>query len=660
MPPSDSSWVVFVRLWLTLPVVKTAPQSVISLEPPWTSFFQGETVTLTCYGSGFNLPQKTKWYKNNMAPREIQRPTLKVHVPGVYKCQADNLLPSIPVHLNFHKGSLVLQAPPAVFEGDSVVLRCRAKGTIAQKSLTFYKNGVALKTSRQGSELYIHHANLRDDDEYHCAVDVWYRAWSSNKVKIQVQALFPRPVLTARPSQPIDGSPVTLTCHTQLSAQRSADQIQFCFFRNLQVLKSGCSNSSEFHIPAIWTEDSMWYLCSAEAMNAQVSKQSLAFKIPVQRAFADFQIHTVPGSKLVFEGQMLLFNCSVKGVPGPIRFSWYKRDKMNKETKIPKSSEAEFKTSMVNSSDSGDYYCEANNSRRSFVSQAVPITIKVPVSQPVLTLSTGKPRALEGELMTLHCKSLRGSPRIQYEFYYEDVFLEINSMLSGGGASFNFSMTTARSGNYYCTADNGLGAQRSEAVWISVIVPVSHPVLTLGVPGAQAAVGDVVELHCEALRGSPPILYHFYHQNVTLGSSLAPSGGRGSFNFSVTAEHSGNYFCEADNGRGPQSSDMLALSVMDMIKNRSVPVAAGITGGLLVVAGVAAGVLFYCWFSRKAGGKPAFDDSRNSSYSEPQEPTYYNVPVCIELQPVYSNDPEEEVIYTQVRRPTEMRTSSGL
>lgn len=49
---------------------------------------------------------------------------------------------------------------------------------------------------------------------------------------------------------------------------------------------------------------------------------------------------------------------------------------MNKETKIPKSLGAEFKISTVNSSDSGDYFCEANNSRRSFVSQAVPITIK--------------------------------------------------------------------------------------------------------------------------------------------------------------------------------------------------------------------------------------------------------------------------------------------
>lgn len=92
----------------------------------------------------------------------------------------------------------------------------------------------------------------------------------------------------------------------------------------------------------------------------------------------------------------------------------------------------------------------------------------VPVSQPVLTLSTGKTQALEGDLMTLHCQSQRGSPCILYEFFYENVSLGNSSILSGGGAYFNFSMSTERSGNYYCTADNGLGAQCSEAIRISI------------------------------------------------------------------------------------------------------------------------------------------------------------------------------------------------
>lgn len=83
---------------------ETAPKSVISLEPPWTTFFQGETVTLTCYGFGFNLPQKTKWYWNSKIVEGIQGHTFKVHTSGVHQCQADSLHLSIPVNLHFSKG----------------------------------------------------------------------------------------------------------------------------------------------------------------------------------------------------------------------------------------------------------------------------------------------------------------------------------------------------------------------------------------------------------------------------------------------------------------------------------------------------------------------------------------------------------------------------
>ncbi|XP_055452540.1 Fc receptor-like protein 5 [Psammomys obesus] len=557
MPGPASARVVFTLLWpsLTLLAVETAPKSMIFLQPPWTTFFQGETVTLSCYRFGFSLPLKTKWYQKRKPLKETQRNTLSVRESGEYWCQADGSPPSIHVHVEFSEDPLVLQAPPAVFEGDPVVLRCHAKESIPPETLKLYKNDEALSLPGQSSELHIPHANLGNNGEYKCSGKKgFFRTKTSSKTfRVQVQELFPRPVLTARPSHPIDGSPVTLTCRTQLPAQRSAVQLRFCFFRNLQALGTGCSNSSEFHIPAIWTEESKWYQCKAETMSSQAGKQSVAARIPVQRAFADFQINIVPASKLVFEGQLLLFNCSVKGVPGPLKFSWYKRDKLNKEAKTHKSSEAEFKISTVNSSDAGDYYCEANNSRRSFVSGPVPITIKVPVSRPVLTLR---------------------------------------------------------------------------------------------VPGAQAVVGMVVQLSCEALRGSPPILYHFYHRNVTLGSSSAPSGGRGSFNFSVTVEHFGNFFCEADNGQGRQRSDTVTLNVIHMTKNRSVAVATGLTGGL---ATLAAGVLlFHCWFSRKAGGKPASDDSRSPSAAEAQEPTYYNAPACIELQPAHSSDTKEDVIYTEV------------
>ncbi|KAF5920126.1 hypothetical protein HPG69_006396, partial [Diceros bicornis minor] len=75
---------------------------------------------------------------------------------------------------------------------------------------------------------------------------------------------------------------------------------------------------------------------------------------------------------------------------------------------------------------------------------------------------------------------------------------------------------------------------------------VSCPVFTLRVPGAQTVVGDVVELHCEAQRGSPLIF---------------PPGEGESFNLSLTREHSGNS-CEDDKGLGVQRSEEVLPNVI--------------------------------------------------------------------------------------------------
>ena len=71
-------------------------------------------------------------------------------------------------------------------------------------------------------------------------------------------------------------------------------------------------------------------------------------------------------------------------------------------------------------------------------------------------------------MVELHSETQRGSPPIRYQFYHEDVALGSFSSLSGGGTSFNLSLTTEISGNYSCEADNGLGVQRSESVSLNV------------------------------------------------------------------------------------------------------------------------------------------------------------------------------------------------
>ncbi|XP_077883971.1 Fc receptor-like protein 3 [Ictidomys tridecemlineatus] len=429
--------------------------------------------------------------------------------------------------------------------------------------------------------------------------------------------LFPHPVLKASPSQPIEGGPWTLTCETQLAFQRSQVQLQFCFFRDGHTLGSGCSSSPELQIPTMGSEDSGLYQCKAEAATPRITKMSRVSRVLVQRIpVSDVNLEIQPPGGQLIEGENLVLICSVATGTGNITFSWHKEG-TSLGRKTQRSLLAELRVPAVQKRDTGRYYCAADNNHVPILSKRITVTVRSLVSRPVLTLRAPRAQAVVGDVVELHCEALRGSPPILYQFYLEDVTLGNSSVPSGGGASFNLSLTTEHSGNYSCEADNGQGAQRSHRVSLHVLVPVSHPVLTFRTPRAQAVVGDVVGLHCEALGGSPPILYQFYHEDVILGNILAPSGGGASFNFSLTAEHSGNYSCAANNGLGAQRSEVVALSITDPkllplklkyiswlsgnSRRRIVLMTTGVTGGLLLILVFAATWLYRIKSQKKPG-----------------------------------------------------------
>uniref|UniRef100_A0A3Q2HGT3 Fc receptor like 5 n=1 Tax=Equus caballus TaxID=9796 RepID=A0A3Q2HGT3_HORSE len=834
-------------LWVSLLVLApisgqfaTSSKSVISVHPPWTVAFPGEKVKLVCSGSHFKRPEMStpyRWYYRGKQISETSSNTYEVHDSGEYRCQAPDSIKSSSVSLLFSQATLILQAPLYVFEGDSVVLRCRAKAGVALTNVILYKNDRLLAFLSNTSDFHIRQADLKDNGAYKCS---GFKKDSSsvvsNRVKIQVQELFPPPVMKASSFQPIEGELVTLTCETQLPSQKSDVRLQFCFFKDGQTLQSGWSSSPEFQINTIWREDSGSYWCQAQAVTSLVWKQSQTSKIYVQIPVSPPGLTLSPPGDRALEGDMVTLLCEAQRGSLPIQYQFFREDVFLKEIEVTSLRTSSFSFSLT-AEHSGNYYCTADNGLGAQRSRAVHLSVIVPVSHPVLTLSPPGPWAVEGDLMTLHCVAQKGSPPIQYRFYHGDVTLGSSSVPSGGGASFSFSVTSELSGNYHCTADNGFGSHKSEAISLSVTVPVSRPVLTIRTPRAQPVVGDIVELHCEAQRGSPPILYQFYHEDVilgssstpsggsslslflteehsgkyacvvsnglgsqrsdtvslsvrvpvshavltlrapraqtvegdmvelhcearrgsppiwyqfyhedvTLGSSSAPSGGGASFNLSLTAEHSGNYFCkanndlgaqhsevvtfnvlvpvsrpvltlraprsqamvgdmvelhcevqrgsppilyqfyhenvtlesssapygggasfnlslttqhsgnyscEANNGLGAQHSEAVTLSITGLTGSRSGPVATGVTGGLLSLLGLAAAaLLLYYWLPRKAGGKSNSDPSRRPSSSDSQEPTYHNVPTWIELQPVYSNvNPEgEDVVYTEVR-----------
>ncbi|KAM9686375.1 Fc receptor-like protein 1 isoform 4-T4 [Trichechus inunguis] len=311
--------------------------------------------------------------------------------------------------------------------------------------------------------------------------------------------------LTASPAHPIEGSSVTLTCAIQLPLQTTDSQLQYRFVRNGWPLRLAWSSSPKLQIPSMWRGNSGLYWCEAKPVKAGVIKSKM-LQINVQRVpVSDVNLEARPPGGQVTEGKMLVLVCSVTEGTGNITFFWYKGAMgLKLGTKTQSSLTAEFEILTARESDAEQYYC---------------------------------------------------------------------------------------------AADNGYGPSLSELVSITVRIPVSHPVLTVRATGAQAVAGDTVELHCEVQRGSPPILYRFYHEDIILGNSSAPSRGGASFN--LTAEHSGNYSCEADNGLGTQHSEAVPLNI--------------------------------------TGKQSASDPLRSPPSPVPQEITYLNSPTPVPLQPVYEN-----------------------
>ncbi|XP_060976437.1 Fc receptor-like protein 5 isoform X2 [Dama dama] len=525
-------------LWVSLLILApvggqfaTEVKSVISLHPPWTTLFQGETATLICKALQFNAAQKIKWYRWYL-PGEIQtetaQNTYEVRESGGYKCQAQDAHSSDRVDLIFSAANLILQAPFDVFEEDSVVLRCQAKANIVLTNMTLYKNGKILETLNKTSDFHIHQASMKDNE------------------------LFPSPVLRASSTQPTERDAVTLTCETQISQQRPEGQLLFRFVKQSNNVGSDWKNSPEFQFSPIRKENSGSYWCEAWRVNSHVQKRSQELQIQVREIV---QVHYYP--EFVFEGQELVLICSVNGATKPITVSWYKKqDRLQKDIELQTSSKTEFTIPVVQNSDAGEYYCIARNSRFSKQSNSVIISVKVPVSQPVLTLRRPGTWNLMTDKMSLQCEVQRGSLPIWYQFFHEGVLLEEIKSTSERKMFHRLSPTEKHSGNYYCTANNGLGPQ-----WSKVMIPVSKPVLTFSSPGTRTLGGIQMSLQCEVQRGSLPIWYQFFREGVLLKKREAISWRTVSYSFSVTGENSGNYYCTADNGFGPQRSEAMRLSV---------------------------------------------------------------------------------------------------
>ncbi|GAB5583792.1 Fc receptor-like protein 6 [Prionailurus iriomotensis] len=158
------------------------------------------------------------------------------------------------------------------------------------------------------------------------------------------------------------------------------------------------------------------------------------------------------------------------------------------------------------------------------------------------------------------------------------------------------------SGLYWCraTLEGGVAQKQSPQLEVRVQVPVSQPLLTLRPGPTGLAVGAMVELLCEAQKGSPPISYLFYLDGKILGNISSPYGRATCFPVTVTSERDAIYSCRAENYVSGETSEPKILSLDDPHW-----LVAGLSASLLGVLVIATALLacFRPW--RKAESLPS-------------------------------------------------------
>ncbi|XP_028420559.1 B-cell receptor CD22-like [Perca flavescens] len=280
---------------------------------------------------------------------------------------------------------------------------------------------------------------------------------------------------------------------------------------------------------------------------------------------------SVSPSAEIVEGSSVTLTCSSDANPAA-KYTWYKENG-NPDVQRP-SEEPQLVFSSIQSSDSGQYYCTAENKLGRKTSNNFSVNVKYAPKLPSVSVSPSA-EIVEGSSVTLTCSS-DANLAANYTWYKE------NQTLPHGQQAI-YHLTSIRSedrGNYYCKSENQHGQINSTSQFIDVQYGPKLPSVSVS-PSAEIVEGSSVNLTCSS-DANPAAKYTWYKENED-----SPKASGQIFTITdVRPEHSGNYYCEAQNRIGHQNSTLHLIVVAGSMKS----VAAGSITAIFLA------IIFLCAF----------------------------------------------------------------
>ncbi|XP_062244271.1 B-cell receptor CD22-like [Platichthys flesus] len=237
-----------------------------------------------------------------------------------------------------------------------------------------------------------------------------------------------------------------LTCHSRCQLP---DHLSYVWYNNNKPV----GRKKYFHLRHFNAGDS--YHCAIEGQERFPSPRLDAAKPP--------SVSVSPSGEIM-EGSSVTLTCSSDANPAA-NYTWYKRSGDEQVQRL--SEETQFVFSSIRSSDSGEYYCTAENENTA--SKRVLINVNYAPKPPSVSVSPSG-EIMEGSSVTLTCSS-DANPAANYTWYKEN-----RTLLQGPEGIYRLSsISSGDSGVYSCKSENQYGRINSTSLhldvqWKSVII----------------------------------------------------------------------------------------------------------------------------------------------------------------------------------------------
>ncbi|XP_057700735.1 platelet endothelial cell adhesion molecule isoform X1 [Corythoichthys intestinalis] len=665
----------------------------ISLEPE-SNVMRGTNVTVRCQalvsisGTG-PLSREYTIYKDSVIVYTkttsssddllYRLPDARVFNTGKYKCKIN--IEGRKLTSEAKKLSVTgLSAPllhlnnAVISEGEELTARCTAPGETGAIIFYFYDDTKEILEDRVNSnqsevKLRFNRVGIH---KMYCSYTVFvtpqpFLSSKSNTVTISVKELSITPVLEIFPYSKIyEGDRLDIMCGIRDLMPDMEGNVHLYLSRGTQLLRRGNTNVN--HSMIALAKDTEEFECRLEMGN--VVKVDTK-KVAVTELFSMPTLTMSPSE--VFQREYMTLSCKSDSVAS----ERIHRDELTytldppESLLIPKSTGVFYGKALLYDF---NYTCIAQAKGIRKYSQPLTVRPKVTVSTPKISVVG---RAVLGRPFKILCQSDTGSLPINYTLLKEYQQLSVASVKMPFEQAL-FTVTVNHPGEinkFMCEAKNSQReAPLSKRLDAAVVVPLSHPTLTVIPNLPEIAEGDHLFLIC-GVKGTPPITFKWYRDDSNK-PVFTTTSDKNNTDYQIEAlgkDDSGTYYCEALNhANNVVRSAQVTIEVRLALWKKVV-----IGGFCLLVLSVVVIVIVLCFRSKRGKreaaaelsvkpSSPKSDDSLTVSLTRdtevnnaaPGKVERVDISVWSERPPQTANDEESSMVsnepdveYTEVVHP---------